>query len=189
MIKVKKKGAKLQEESVKGRDGTAATRDEFSELIRMLVSALSVLLVVWAAFTFFLGVLMVQNDDMSPRISAGDVLVYYRVDRDPKAQDVIVLEKNDTKYVGRVIAAGGDKVEITVEDALIVNGNMVIEDKIFYSTPYYEGFLEYPLTLEADEYFVLSDMRNGGEDSRYYGPVKKSEINGVVIGQFRKSGI
>ena len=164
-------------------------KDEIRELRKMLINALTVLVVLWAAFTFFLGVMMAPNEDMRPRISAGDLLVYYRVDREPAAQDVIVLEKNDTEYIGRVIAAAGDTVEITAEDALIVNGNMVIEDNIYYRTPYYEGFVEYPLTLKENEYFVLSDRREGGEDSRYYGPVTKEEIKGTVIGQFRKSGI
>ena len=170
-------------------DNIEHKREELRELRKMLVNALTVLLVLWAAFTFFLGVTMAPNEDMSPRISAGDILVYYRVDREPTAQDVIVLKKNDTEYVGRVVAKGGDTVEITGEKALIVNGNMVIEDKIFYSTPYYEGFVEYPLTLKEGEYFVLSDRREGGEDSRYYGPVTKEEIKGTVIGLFRKSGL
>jgi signal peptidase I len=132
---------------------------------------------------------MAPNDDMSPRISAGDVLLYYRIDKAPNAQDVIVLNKNGTDYVGRVVAAPGDTVDITKEDALIVNGNMVVEDNIFYKTPYYEGFLEYPLTLGEGEYFVLADKREGGEDSRYYGPVQKGDIKGTVIGQFRRTGI
>jgi len=147
------------------------------------------LIVLWLVFAFFLGIKMAPNDDMKPRISAGDILVYYRVDRVPTVQDVMVLEKNDTEYIGRVIASPGDTVEITKEASLIVNGNMVIEESIYYSTPYYEGFVEYPLKLGKDEYFVLSDKRDGGEDSRYYGPVKASEFKGTVIGQFRRSGI
>ena len=155
----------------------------------MIVNAVIVLAVIWAAFTFFLGVMMARSDDMKPRINAGDILVYYRVNKEPTAQDVIVFKKNDTEYVGRVVAVGGDKVEITKDEELIINGNMVIEDGIYYETPYYEGFVDYPLTLNSDEYFILVDFRRGGEDSRYFGPVKQSEIKGTVIGQFRRAGI
>lgn len=159
------------------------------EVLDMLKNVLMLLILLWAVFTFFLGIKMAPNEDMSPRISAGDILVYYRIAKDPKAEDVVVVKKNGTDYVGRVIAKGGDSVDITKDEALIVNGNMVVEDNIFYSTPYYEGFVEYPLTLNADEYFILADKREGGEDSRYYGPVSKSEIKGTVIGQFRRGGI
>lgn len=159
------------------------------ELTDMLKNMLILLIILWVAFAFFLGIKMAPNDDMSPRISAGDILVYYRIDKSPTAEDVIVLKKNGTDYVGRVVAAPGDTVDITKEDALKVNGNMVVEDNIFYKTPLYEGFVEYPLTLAEGEYFVLTDKREGGEDSRYYGPVSKSEIKGTVIGQFRRSGI
>lgn len=146
-------------------------------------------LILWLTFAFFLGIKMAPNDDMNPRISAGDILVYYRVDRTPSAQDVVVLKKNGTDYIGRVVAVSGDTVEITEEANLIVNGNMVIEDMIYYSTPYYEGFVDYPVKLGSDECFVLADKREGGEDSRYYGPVSYKEIRGTVIGQFRRGGI
>lgn len=159
------------------------------ELTEMLKNMLMLLIILWAVFAFFLGIKMAPNDDMNPRISAGDILIYYRIDKSPKAQDVVVLNKNGTDYVGRVVAVGGDTVDITKEDALIINGNMVIEDNIFYKTPYYEGFVEYPLTLADGEYFVMADKREGGEDSRYYGKVFKEEIKGTVIGQFRRDGI
>ena len=65
----------------------------------------------------------------------------------------------------------------------------MIESNIFYSTPRYEGFVEYPLVLGEDECFVLVDKRNGGEDSRYYGPVDKDEILGTVITVVRRNSL
>jgi len=162
---------------------------ELKNLLGMIQNFGLLVLMLWFAFAFFLGIKMAPNDDMKPRISAGDILVYYRIDKDPSAQDVVVLKKNDTDYVGRVVAVEGDTVDITDESALIVNGNMVIEDMIYYTTPRYEGFVEYPVKLKQGECFVLADKREGGEDSRYYGPVNKKEIKGTVIGQFRRSNI
>lgn len=164
-------------------------REGLKELTASLQNLILFAVVLWITFAFIIGVKMAPNDDMFPRISAGDILVYYRVIKQPAVQDVVVVKKNNTTYVGRVIAKGGDVVEITDEEALVVNGNMVIEDNIFYSTPYYEGFMDYPVRLEDDEVFILADKREGGEDSRYYGPVKQKEIKGIVIGQFRKNNI
>lgn len=159
------------------------------ELKNTIKNLLLLFALLWVVFTFAIGIKMAPNDDMKPRISAGDILIYYRIDKIPTVQSVVVVEKNDTDYVGRVIAAPGDEVEITEEANLIVNGNMVIEDMIYFSTPYYEGFVDYPVKLADDEYFILADKREGGEDSRYYGPVKRKEIKGTVLGLYRRSGL
>ena len=152
-------------------------------LIRLAV----LVLVLWVLFFFIIGVVRMPSTDMYPRIDAGDLLVYYRLDKDVKAQDVIVIEKTvpemegKQRIVSRVIAVAGDRVEITDDAHVMVNGNVLVESNIFYPTSRYEGFTEYPLTLKEGECFVLSDSRNGGMDSRFFGPVKKDEIKGTVI--------
>ena len=88
-----------------------------------------------------------------------------------------------------MVAAGGDTVEVTADGRLLVNGNAMIESAIFYPTTEYVGFVEYPLTLNQDEVFVLADFRNGGADSRFFGPVKKDEILGVVITVVRRNNL
>lgn len=159
------------------------------EILDMLKNAVILLLILWIGFTFFIGVKMAPNDDMKPRISVGDILLYYRLDHNPAVNSVAVINKNDTDYVGRIIAKEGDTVEITKESALLINGNMAVENMIYYSTPYYEGYTEYPITLNKDEFFILVDKREGGEDSRYYGPVTKKEIKGTVFGLYRRNSL
>ena len=68
-------------------------------------------IVLYLLFAHIIGITTMPSADMYPRIDSGDFLLYYRLDRDPKAQDIVVYEKNDTKYVGRVIAVQGDSVE------------------------------------------------------------------------------
>lgn len=154
-----------------------------------LFHALVVILVVWLLFGVFFGVTTAPNDDMSPRIDGGDMLLYYRLDRDVQAQDVVVLNKNDTTYVSRVVAVGGDTVDITDNQSLVINGNHVVEDKIFYKTAKYHDYMSYPITLAEGECFVLDDKRQSGEDSRYFGTVKESEILGTVITVLRKNNL
>ena len=126
---------------------------------------------------------------MYPRMDAGDLLLYYRLDRDVKSQDVIVFEKNNTRYVGRVVAVEGDEVEITDDERLSINGSIMIERGIYAKTPRFEGYTEYPLTLGKEQCFVLVDGREGGEDSRYFGPVEKQEILGTVITLLRRNNL
>ena len=103
--------------------------------------------------------------------------------------DVVVLQKDGKRYVSRIVAHGGDTVEITEDAQLSVNGSTVIENNIYYSTPQYEGGIAYPVTLAENEVFVLCDYREGAKDSRYFGPVSKPEIKGKVITIVRRSNL
>ena len=49
--------------------------------------------------------------------------------------------------------------------------------------------MSHPVLLEEGEYFVMADRRNGGMDSRYFGPVKLEEIKGIVITIMRRNNL
>ena len=151
------------------------------------------ILAIWLLFFVVIGIMHMPSEDMYPRIDAGDFILYYRLDTSVKAQDIIVIEKTTDEgrgvFVSRVVAVAGDTVEITEDNRLCVNGNIMIERNIFYSTAEYPGYVEYPLTLKEGECFVLADSRNGGTDSRYFGPVQKDEICGTVITIIRRNNL
>lgn len=126
---------------------------------------------------------------MMPRISAGDLMLYYRLTGNWHAQDVVVFRKDGTLYTGRIIGKGGDTVEITEDAQVVINGSYVAESDIYYSTPRYDSDVSYPVNLAQDELFVLCDYRQGAKDSRYFGPVKLSEVKGKVITVIRRSGL
>ena len=155
---------------------------------RFLLHSFFAVTALWIMFGFVFGFVHAPNNDMYPRIDSGDLLLYYRLDKDMKAQDIAVLKKNDTLYVGRVVAQGGDVVDISDGEYLVINGHVIYENNIFYKTPRLEGFVDYPVTLEPDTYFILVDQRSNGEDSRYYGVVTKEEILGTVITIIRRTG-
>ena len=212
-------------------DGEAAQRQRLRRrhmrALRSLLIRLGLLcLVVYILFFHLVGLAVMPSGDMAPRIDAGDLVMYYRLDRDARAQDVIVFVKptkaldeafrgntpveavprsekgwwrktldflgfadpGETLFVCRVVAAPGDTVEIS-GGHLLVNGNAMVEPNIFYETPGYEGFMEYPLTLGEGQYFVLSDHRTDGKDSRFFGVVEKSDILGTVITIVRRNNL
>ena len=154
------------------------------------------LAVVWILFFQIIGVTHMNSGDMYPRMDAGDLLLFYRLDKNVKAQDVIVINKvtpdsggKKELFICRVVAVGGDTVEITEDQQLIVNGNAVVESNIFYRTPPYEGYTQYPIVLRTGQCFVLADSRMGGNDSRWFGPVNKKEILGTVITVIRRNNL
>lgn len=151
---------------------------------------LLIILVLWLLFTFIFGFFVVYNDDMFPKMVSSDLLVYYRLDRDFYVGDVVVLNKNDANYVLRIVASGGDEVDISKEGQLIVNGAYQSEANIFYPTGEYEQTeveIKFPIKLKENEVFALGDMRRGAKDSRYFGPIEKKEIKGKVFALYRRT--
>lgn len=172
--------------------GERSVKDYQFFALRLLI----LLVVIWLLFFQILGVTHMPSDDMYPRLDAGDLVLFYRLDKDVRAQDIIVIEKTTPSsdgeaqlFIGRVVAVAGDTVEISDGERLIVNGSTMVESNIFYSTPRYDGFTEYPLTLGEGECFVLADSRSGGTDSRYFGPVRVDEIDGTVITIVRRNNL
>ena len=182
----KKKENLTPDDAIRGRMKNLSYREEITTFFTRLAVLVVLLLIL---FGLIFGITPMKNDDMSPRISAGDLMLYYRLDRNFISDDVVVFTKNDEQYTGRIVAVGGDSVEITEDAQLVVNGGIVMDNDIFYATPQYESDVTYPVQLAEDEYFILCDYRAGARDSRYFGPVSASEIKGKVITVIRRSNL
>ena len=158
-------------------------------LRNFLVRLFLLITVIGILFGVVFGLTPMANADMQPAVCAGDLMLYYRLEKNLKSDDVVVFQKEGIQYTGRIVAVPGDVVEITDESDLMVNKSTVMEDNIFYTTPAYDSEVEYPLALKEDQYFILCDNREGAKDSRSFGVVDTGEIKGKVITIVRRSGI
>ena len=112
--------------------------------------------------------------------------------RDPVRGDVIVFRfprDPHQDYVKRVVGLPGETVAIRGKKVFIDGRQLdepyaVFEDARTYPA---NGFLPEPyrsrdhfgpLTVPAGEYFVMGDNRDHSNDSRYWGPVRRSLIKG-----------
>lgn len=140
-------------------------------------------------FTFFYGITQVRDTSMEPAVKEGDLVIYYRPDKDYAAGDAIVVEYNGSLQVRRVVATAGDTVDISSDGGLIVNGSTQIENDIYTTTlPYTEG-ITFPVTVGTGEVFVLGDDRTSATDSRIYGTVAVDATKGAVMTVIRRRGI
>lgn len=162
---------------------------DWSEIYSFFTKLILMLIMMFLLFGVFFGITPMKNNDMSPKISAGDLLLYYRLEDKLRAQDVVVFEKDGRQYVGRIVAKDGDSVEITDSSNLMINNSTMVESNIFYPTPKYGDEVAYPISLNEGEYFILCDYRNGAKDSRYFGAVTKDEIKGKVLAIIRRSDL
>ena len=105
------------------------------EAISFLIKLLTLLLVMGILFGVVYGLTPMKNEDMSPGLHAGDIMLYFRLEKNINNGDVLVISKEGKKYTGRVVARENDTVEITEEGELKVNGSLVMENNIYYKTP------------------------------------------------------
>jgi len=139
-------------------------------------------------FTFVYGLHYNVDPSMNPSVKDGDLVVYYRWDKDYKAGDLLLLKFQGQTQVRRVVAIEGDRVDIT-ESGLMVNGAIQQERDIFRATERYEEGIDFPVTLGRKEVFVLGDAREGVTDSRIYGAVHTDDTEGTVIALLRRRNI
>lgn len=163
-------------------------REQKRAILSFCLKLVMVCLMLWAVFTFLIGVTQMKGESMYPRIRDGDVVLSYRLERKYAIGDVVTFQVNDIQRIARVIAMEGDIVEITPEGQLMVNGS-IQEEEIFYPTEEISGGIRYPYTVEADSYFLLCDFRTASSDSRSFGAVSKRDIDGKVITILRRRGI
>lgn len=159
-----------------------------NDIIFLLFKIFIFIAIFVVIFFFIFGIARSGDQAMYPSIKDGDVAVYYRLQNNFVAGDVVVVKKGDTTEIRRIVAVPFDTVDIT-EDGLKINGYLQQESGIYAETlPYVEG-IKFPLKLGANEYFVLADKRTNTMDSRIYGAVYKNEIKGSVITLIRRRGI
>ena len=158
-------------------------------LRNFLIRLFLLIAVIAILFGVVFGLTPMANADMQPAVCAGDLMLYYRLDKNLKSDDVVVFQKEGTLYTGRIVAREKDKVEITDKNELKINGSIVNEPDIFYKTPAYVDGISYPVKVKKDQYFILCDFREGAKDSRYFGAVNAKDIKGRVITVLRRSNL
>jgi len=136
-------------------------------------------------FTFFYGFHRNTDPDMRPMVQTGDLVLFYRLNRDYAIGDLLLLDFQGERQVRRVVAGAGDTVDFKDGD-LIINGAIQQEPTIFQQTWQYETGVSFPLTVGDGQVFVLGDAREDATDSRLYGAVDKEDTLGSVITIIRR---
>lgn len=97
-----------------------------------------------------------------------------------KLNDIVVANESGVRIVKRIVGLPNDRL-VFVGDTLYRNGKAVEEDYVT-DKGYEKGLLKAEITVPEGEYFLLGDNRDVSNDSRYFGTVTKSQLQGRVIG-------
>lgn len=141
--------------------------------------------VIFALFSLFFKVINVNGNSMNDTYFDGDMAIIYRHST-PQKGDVVVCNSSGVgkNLIKRVIAVGGDEIDIDFESGTItLNGEILYEDYIKEPTTTDEGGFEYPVTVPDGHIFVMGDNRNHSTDSRdaRVGFVPLEDVEGKVL--------
>jgi signal peptidase I len=149
--------------------------------------------IVFAVGIFFFVYLLImrphkiKGQSMMPNFPDGEFLLTEKVSyylKPPQRGDVVVLAPPESvspdEFIKRIIGLPGEKIAVD-NGRVYINGSMLKEPYIAGNIYTVNGdFLtegrEY--TIPPGEYMVMGDNRPNSSDSRYWGPITKSEITG-----------
>ncbi|MCH4222491.1 MAG: signal peptidase I [Solobacterium sp.] len=151
-------------------------------LITMIEGFVIVAIIVFILFYFVFGITSVSGNSMNPNYTDGQTVLFVRINKTYSVGDVVGIKmtKGDS-YIKRIVAVAGDTVDLQ-DGVLYVNGSPKTETYAIGTTQPESGDVTYPLTLKDQEYFVLGDNREASIDSRSFGPVVESQIEGKILG-------
>lgn len=142
--------------------------------VKILITFLEICVVVALGYIIThhgMQIFTVSGQDMNPTLENGDRILVNKISyhiHSVKRNDIVIVRQSGSEHnyysAERVIGLPGETVQIK-EGRVYIDGEKMKEK---YSFPAMEngGLALEEIALDEDEYFVLCDNRNSGEDSR-----------------------
>ena len=130
---------------------------------------------------FILQPFVVDGESMEPNFYNREYIIIDKISyrlRVPARGDVVVFHPPIApaeNYIKRVIGLPGESVEIMTDSTVYINNKKLNEAYIIADDG---GKKPEMVTLGPDEYFLMGDNRGHSSDSRTWGPIHASKIEG-----------
>ena len=181
-----KKRKKRVKQSRKKTVTTVTKKKKLGPLAKLLIKIAVLVIIVVIVLTWILGLHRMTGNNMFPFVTDGDLCIVYKLD-DYTTGDVVLYRNDEGKMkLGRIVAVGGQSVDFPKDGGYTVDGYQPSEE-ITYQTFGADG-VKYPIDVDDDEAFIMNDFRSDTDDSRQFGGVKKSDIDGKLLFLIRRRG-
>ncbi len=158
------------------------------DIVSVIATAI---LTIMFIFTFVFRIVGVSGPSMMNTLMDGDWLLVSAFVTQPERGDIVIVTQpnsfNNEPIVKRIIAVGGDTIDIDFNTATVkVNGKVINEPYLGSPTTNDEFAWDYPLTLKEGQVFVMGDNREHSTDSRSndIGLIDENYILGQVMVRF-----
>ena len=158
-------------------------------IIMLVKKTVFIILLFYLLFFHIFGFTRIPNDSMAPTIAAGDLLLYYRLDKNYNVGDVVTFVKDGKRYHLRVIATAGQIVSLNTEGEFLVNGDLEAQHTYLKNVIPKKSGIHYPYVVGKGKVFVVGDYRSSTKDSRIFGAIDTKIIDGKVISLLQTKGI
>lgn len=177
----KKEEEKSLKKTKKGGHGASVKR----RVILLIVKIAFFIALCYIVFFVIFGITRMKDNGMYPAVRDGDMLMYYRMENQYGNGDVVVVDIDGEERVMRIIASGGQELDITEKNELLIDGQPSSFQAFYetYRAPEYK--FRYPYKVSKDCYFLLNDYRSNTSDSRSFGEICKDSIKGRLISKFQ----
>lgn len=158
-----------------------------SSIYEWIEATLYSLVCVVLAFIFVFRIVAVDGPSMVPTLNDKEKLILLTFMYKPKHGDIVVIDRyTQEPLVKRVIAVGGDKIEILPETGEVVLNGVVLEEKYIQGKTLTRDFGTGVKTVPEGYLVVMGDNRSVSKDSRSaeVGFVNVKDVVGRAIFRF-----
>ena len=147
----------------------------------LVVKIIFTIVLLYIMFFVVFGLTRMNDISMKPAINSGCLVLYYRLDKDYQVGDVVTFKKDGKRYVSRIIATQNQTISLNVEGDFMTSDNNE-QSQIYFDNVIPENSnVKYPYKVGENQVFVAGDYRLEINDSREFGAIDMSLIDGKVI--------